>query len=232
MISITVIPPFVLIWFWERKDKLVFLTDKHFYRTFLNGLDLLLHYFQLFWFMSALRKFLLLNAVLFAMLQLMACQKYSDTIGPSDPRLNGHYCNDPDAVNFNKGFPGIADNSVCIYPSDVFAGTYTFVDSVYDGGQKLLQEVPLSLSFSAQNHTKFQMQGFCLGGAAINFTTNRTLLASVDSSVSSGQLLCRPADTLSGTIYQKLGDTTRVYVSLVVLSDTGVSYHQGTAFRQ
>ncbi|MBS1644191.1 MAG: hypothetical protein JST36_04065 [Bacteroidetes bacterium] len=165
-------------------------------------------------------------------LSLAACQKYSDTPGKSDPRLNGHYCNDPDAVNFNKGFPGIADNSVCIYPADVFAGNYSFVDSVYDGSQKLIKEQPLNLSFSALDHTHFTMSGFCAAGMPINFTTNRTLLASADSVVSSGQLLCRPTDTLSGTIFQALGDSTRIRFSLVVLSDTGVSYHQGTAFRQ
>ena len=173
---------------------------------------------------------ILVNLLL--LLALSACKKYQDEPGKSDPRLNRHYCNDPDAVNFNKDFPGIADNSVCIYPADVFAGNYSFVDSVYDGSQKLQIERPLVLKFVALNHTQFYMEGFCAGSSRQNFTTNRSLLAAADTTVGSGQLLCRSKDTLSGGIFQKLGDSTRIQFSLIVVSDTGVSYHQGTAYRQ
>lgn len=169
---------------------------------------------------------------LFGVMMLSSCEKYKDTPGETDPRLSRHYCNDPDAVNFNRDFPGIADNSVCTYPADVFAGNYSFVDSIYDGGQKLLKETPLVLSFTAIDHTKFYLTGFCAAGSQQYFTTNRSLLASADTTVGSGQLLCRQTDTLSGNIFQALGDSTKVRFSLVVVSDTAVTYHQGTAYRQ
>lgn len=165
-------------------------------------------------------------------LLIASCQKYKDTPGKPDPRLNRHYCNDPDAVNFNRDFPGIADNSVCIYPADAFAGTYSFVDSITDGNNSVPKEVPLTLRFTAIDHTKFYISGLCPSGGQINFTTSRSLLASVDSIVASGQLLCRPTDTLSGNVFQSIGDTSKVRVSLIVVSDSGVNYHQGTAYRQ
>lgn len=177
-------------------------------------------------------KTVLLSAGLFGGMLLSSCQKYKDTPGKTDPRLSRHYCNDPTAVNFNRDFPGIADNSVCVYPADVFAGNYAFVDSIFDGSQQLLRQIPMSLRFTAIDHSRFYITGFCPAGGQQNFTTSRSLLASADTTVGSGQILCRQTDTLSGNVFQTLGDTTKVQFSLVVVTDTGISYHQGTAYRQ
>jgi len=61
---------------------------------------------------------------------ILGCTKWTDTQNASDPRLTQKYCNDPFAVNYNWGFPGIPDNSTCVFPSDVYVGTYVFHDSI------------------------------------------------------------------------------------------------------
>jgi len=159
------------------------------------------------------------------------CQKYEDVPGQSDPRLARKYCNDPEAVNFNFDFPGTADNSVCYYPADVFAGNYTFVDSVYTSANKIAFTTPLTLTIQAQSHGKFDLSGLC-GGSTVHFTVNRTLRATADSTILNGQALCRVQDTVSGYLIRKLGDSTRMQVILTVVSDTGATIHQGTAYKQ
>jgi hypothetical protein len=166
-----------------------------------------------------------------SLLVLSACQKYEDQPGQSDPRLARKYCNDPEAVNFNFDFPGTADNSVCYYPSDVFAGTYSFNDSIYTSANKFAFAIPVTLYITAQSRTKFDVSGLCPSGT-LHFTSTRILRASADSTVLNGQTLCRVKDTVSGFLVRKLGDSTRMQVTLTVLSDTGATTHQGTAYRQ
>src|SRR5579872_3418748 len=60
-----------------------------------------------------------------------SCSKYKDTKATADPRLTNPYCNDTNAVNYNWGFPGKPDSTVCFYPTDVFKGIYTFNDSIF-----------------------------------------------------------------------------------------------------
>ena len=69
--------------------------------------------------------------VMLCLSSFLACTKWADTQKPSDPRLTQKYCNDPFAVNYNWGFPGLPDNSTCIFPSDLYVGTYLFHDSIY-----------------------------------------------------------------------------------------------------
>ncbi|MBS1615834.1 MAG: hypothetical protein JST06_06905 [Bacteroidetes bacterium] len=168
--------------------------------------------------------------VVFCLSGLSACKKYEDKPGQYDPRLSSKYCNDPAAVNYNYGFPGTPDNSVCFYPADVFQGSYQFVDSIYSN-DKLVAEVPLVLQASKQDETRFVVTGFC-NGSTLKFTANRALFAYADTVVGNGQVLCRPQDTLSGTLIQRLSDSVRLSVYFTVSSDTGSTIHQGTAYRQ
>ena len=175
-----------------------------------------------------------LNAVLIVLILLTAsCRKYKDEPGPTDVRLARKYCNDPEAVNFNRDFPGTADNSVCYYPSDVFKGQYNFVDSIFDGANIRIAEVPLVLNFSATSHTRLLLSGFCGSGAGtLSLTANRQLRANLDTTIMDGQPLCRSKDTASGYISQLPSDSTKIRFYFTVVSDTGVAYHQGTAIRQ
>lgn len=166
-------------------------------------------------------------------LLLGACKKYTDTPGDFDPRLERRYCNDPEAVNFNRDFPGTADNSVCVYPSDAFEGAYRYDDSVYDGAQKLVKVQRIDFNITGTDRIHFQLNGFCPGSSqSIAFTSSRSLRAQADTTALKGQILCRPTDTVSGFITMPLFDSTRIRFSLTVISDTGTVFHQGTAYRQ
>jgi hypothetical protein len=164
----------------------------------------------------------------------ISCSKYEDVPGQTDPRLARKYCNDPEAVNFNREFPGTEDNSTCFYPADAFQGQFAFIDSIYDGsGEKFLMERPLLLTFSKVTNTQTLMSGFCNGiSNPIKLTANRQLRAVVDTTVLTGQMLCRVRDTVSGSLAGSAGDSLRLRFSLIVFSDTGVNLHQGTAYRQ
>ncbi len=86
---------------------------------------------------------------------------------------------------------------------------------------------------TSQSRNQLRISGLCgSGGATISLTAARTLRATVDTAVLTGQLLCRPADTVNGFITGSLDDSTRIQFFLRVVSDTGVSMHTGTAYRQ
>lgn len=167
-----------------------------------------------------------------ALALLASCEKYKDEPGPSDPRLSRKYCNDPEAVNYNLDFPGTADNSVCYYPTDAFKGSFSFVDSIYLGTNKLGRLDTVNLVFTPNTRTKMTVTGFCDGGNTLSFTVNRALRATGDTTVLEGQQMCRTKDTVSGYITRSLADSTRLKFNLTVVSDTGVTFHQGTAYRQ
>ncbi len=172
---------------------------------------------------------LLTGAVL---LLAASCEKYEDKPGPDDSRLSRKYCNDPEAVNFNRDFPGTADNSVCFYPSDAYKGRFTWIDSIYSNST-LQSQRSLILDFSAVDKEQISVQGLCEGAPTmITFSANRQLRAVADTTILKGQALCRPRDTVSGYILQSLGDSSRLRFYLTVVSDTGTTLHQGTAYRQ
>ena len=174
-----------------------------------------------------------LAVLLLLLIAAASCKKYTDEPGQGDPRLTRKYCNDPEAVNFNRDFPGTPDNSVCYYPADAFKGTYTFIDSIYSG-TKLQAERTLQLQLTAGSKVKFTVLGLCGNGSgAMTFTANRQLRAVADTTITGkGQLFCRSRDTVSGTLTQSLTDSTRLQFSLNVVSDTGTTLHRGTAYRQ
>jgi hypothetical protein len=173
----------------------------------------------------------LLTAAAAGLLCSFACKKYEDKPGQYDPRLSSKYCNDPAAVNYNYGFPGTPDNSICYYPADVFAGSYSFSDSIFEDGKRIAV-MPVTLHIAGHDQTKLDVTGFCASGDALRFTAGRNLFAYADTVVGDGQILCRPQDTVSGTLSRTFGDSLQLRIFLTVVSDTGTVTHQGTAYRQ
>jgi hypothetical protein len=163
-------------------------------------------------------------------LALVSCQKWKDQKG-ADPGLTSYYCNDPVAVNYNWGFPGMPDSTVCYYPSDVFTGTFSFVDSVLLPDNTLSGIQSGMFQITADSREKFTIAGICAGNM-LHFTANRYGLATADTLIANGagQLMCREQDTLVGQITQSAPDT--LFFNFTVLSDTGTTYHLGTAYKQ
>lgn len=167
-----------------------------------------------------------------------ACEKWKDATPPDNPALNKPYCNDPEAVNYNWDFPGRPDSTACIYPSDVFLGTYSYRDSLYriDGSfDSAGSQITYLLTFHRLDRKRLAVTGWCGGTDSIHLTANRYFKSSADTtaSVGTGQLFCRVLDTLSGSVSHKYpGNDSFLLVNFQVVSDTGTIMHRGTAVKQ
>lgn len=183
------------------------------------------------------------SAVLFIVLSTLSCKKWSDPAAPQDPRLTENkYCNDPEAVNYNWNFPGVADNTICFYPADIFKGTYSFTDSVYNS-QNVFDSAGSLTTYTLQvipiGKRQLRILGFCSGSDSLKFTAERaTYQASADTTIFLndttkvfGQFFCRTLDTLSGYIRKNQNDSLSLIFDLKVVSDTGINFHKGTAVR-
>lgn len=164
---------------------------------------------------------------------LYSCQKYKDAphknLGLTNP-----YCNDPAAVNYNVGFPGKPDNTVCFYPSDLFKGVYYFRDSIYRD-TLFIGTDSFTLTIDKFSNSKISVLGFCASGTKIYFTADPTFTATADTTIGDsttynrGQQFCRVQDTLTGVISRDRIDTTMLHIALQVISDTGTTTHTGRA---
>ncbi|RYD51949.1 MAG: hypothetical protein EOP52_07125 [Sphingobacteriales bacterium] len=166
---------------------------------------------------------------------LGSCKQVENTYNVTDPRLDSNrYCNDPEAVNYNWNFPGKPDNTVCVYPADLFKGNFLFNDSVTreDGSlDSVASTKQYLLTIAATGNNRVTLTGFC--SQALVLTAPRTgFRALLDTTVGKGQLFCRPADTINGSLQRDLADTVGLRIAFTVISDTGTRVHYGTATRQ
>ncbi len=172
---------------------------------------------------------------------LFSCEKYKDTKAASDPRLTNPYCNDPTAVNYNWGFPGKPDSSVCFYPTDVFNGVYEVHDSVYLLASGLyIYADTFVMTIHKLTDTTMSVLGFCSNiGDSLLFKAGPLYVATLDTLIgdsittSQGQMFCSINDTVSGTLTKDRINDSLLYISFQVSSDTGVIVtHVGTAYKK
>lgn len=167
---------------------------------------------------------------------LFACNKWKDPAATTDPRLTNPYCNDPEAVNYNWGFPGKPDNTICFYPKDLFVGNFLYVDSVYITASNTFiysDSLVLHIYSTPGSNSKIAVLGFCSGGDSLKLTAGATYTATVDTLIGDsvtarGQRWCRVKDTVSGTIFDSRIDTL-LHINLQIISDTGITTHMGKA---
>ena len=173
---------------------------------------------------------------------LVACKKYKDPDG-KDLGLTNKYCNDPLAANFNQGFPGTPDNSVCVYPADTFVGNWMLLDSVFLPDLTTFVAVHnYNLVFAQQSlatdsfRNKLSVSGFCSNGNKLNLTANKYNLALTDSLIDQTlgqQFFCQNTDTVSGS-FKVVKDslTTKMNILLTESNPSGTFIHVGTAIKQ
>ena len=183
-----------------------------------------------------MNKIITILLLLLTGLGVYSCKKYEDKPAVQDPRLSNKYCNDPSAVNYNWNFPGTPDNSVCFYPTDVFAGVYELHDSIFlkASGLYVFADT-VTLTIQRNDKTKMAVYGFCSGGESLAMTANLLFSASIDTTVGDsitfrGQRFCSAGDTVNWTLTKDRINDSIIYLNLVVSSDTGViTNHIGTA---
>jgi len=162
---------------------------------------------------------------------LFGCKHYKDPDPFSDDRINKHYCNDPSAINFNWDFPGIPDNTVCIYPAQIFSGNYFYRDSILGKDLSVLGVDSFPITVTQIDSTRLKILGLC-GTEFYTAKANRFFQFTLDTVVGNGQQFCNPLDTISGNGKKfSIADTSTIKLSYQLLSDTGISYHSGTAIK-
>lgn len=170
----------------------------------------------------------------------IACSKYKDPpAAQPDPRLaDSFYCNDSRAVNYNWGFPGVPDNSICIYPVDSFLGNWVFTDTLYLPNGDTAGTIIKNLTFTSTEDTtltRLAVTGWCSNaGTPFYITANKYRLAEVDTMLGTypGQYLCNNTDTLNGTFNKNTGVVNTMKIELTITNAAGTVYHKGTATRQ
>ncbi|MNS58590.1 hypothetical protein D3C72_915130 [compost metagenome] len=172
---------------------------------------------------------------------LMACEKYTDPVKP-DVELPNHYCNDPIAANYNRGFPGIPDSTVCEYATEYFEGTWEWVDSIFDKDMTFQQRQVRNLIFTPKNlatdtfRNHLTVSGFCDNSTLLKITANKYAMAMTDTlipNVYGGQISCNSTDTVSG-YFKRTSDTLTASMNILLTENrpAGVFYHKGKAVKQ
>jgi hypothetical protein len=147
-------------------------------------------------FSTKFAPFLLLMMVFFAI--LIGCKPYKDPTPIKTDLLTTPYCNDPKAVNYNWGFPGKPDNSICFFPADLFVGNYKFYDSIYDNTAGVyLAFDSTNVSIAKSTDSTISVTGLC-GSSVFTAKATKNARFTLDSTTSLGQLFCSNADTISG----------------------------------
>jgi len=165
--------------------------------------------------------------------------------------LTNPYCNDPNAVNYNWGFPGKPDNTICFYPSDLFEGTDPFyIDSIFQKDLSFTRRDSFSLSIARVDEFHILVAGFCDSNRSANWpaTAAATYVATLDTVLGGiGPAFCRArdstmGDTVTGTLTRDINITPYydsvkmdsvyfvLHINFQVVSDTGTTLHMGTAY--
>jgi len=170
--------------------------------------------------------------IFLSLLFLVSCKPYQDPQPFTDPRIVNKYCNIPSAINYNWNFPGIPEDSVCVFPAQIYNGTYFYRDSIFNNAGLLLDQDSFLLTFTQLDTTRLNITGFCAGNT-ISATASRYFKFNIDTIVGYGQLLCQSTDTIYGRGSKlDLYDTLHIKMSYEVATDTGIIYHAGTATKQ
>jgi len=166
-----------------------------------------------------------------------ACKKVKDpppTTG--DDRLTNPYCNDPHAVNYNWGFPGKPDNSICIYPVDTFIGTWQFLDSVFAVDSSFSNFQTKTLIFSASEDTTsthLAIKGWC-NTETLFAVADKFKHATVDTLAGEfkGQIICNQSDSISGSFNLNTYKKDTMSIELTIQNNVGTQFHRGWAIKQ
>lgn len=183
---------------------------------------------------NSLLKAGLLITTSIALLVVASCLKKEDLPKGEPPAgLINHYCNDPRGINYNWGFPGIPDSSVCIYPVDTFVGQWLLTDSVFNPDSSFNRVNTRTLTFTATEDTlltHLKISGFCPNNQTLYATADKYGQATLDTLVdhAPGQLLCSPSDTATGKFYFPIdgGDTMLIQFDVIGIN---AGFHNGRA---
>ncbi len=175
---------------------------------------------------------LLILFAIMGMLLIQNCKKYTDPPIIKIDTFTSKYCNIPTAVNYNWGFPGNIDNSICVFPADVYVGSYTFYDSLQDANGIYLPNDTFNLNILKNTDTTLFIQGLCANAIQLNARAYKNLRLTLDSTNNKGQAFCSSADTINGLgILKNYGDSTFSF-TYNVYTPAALELHKGTVTKK
>jgi hypothetical protein len=156
-----------------------------------------------------------------------SCKRYKDPTPITTDKLTQHFCNNPKAVNYNWGFPGIADSTLCFFPADLFIGNYTYYDSLLDDANGIyLPFDTMDVTIAKINDSSIQLIGLCLA-TPFSAKATKNYRFTIDSTTAFGQVFCSNADTMNGTgIKVQFNDTNFVY-NYQLVNNGKTTMHKG-----
>lgn len=165
------------------------------------------------------------------MLGFISCDRYEDkTLQDWDDQDNSYYCNQADAINYNWGFPGLINDSICIFPNEVFEGTWYLTDTIFNDtlGIEQIQERWVTIDWVADDTIsyKLKMMGFCEEDQPLYFDANRFMLANIvdDLEDTNGQLYCDLTSSISGNIRKDNIDSDTLYLQMLQQTNTDLLF--------
>ena len=187
--------------------------------------------YNIFTHFALILKTMQIRILAFILLFTGACKKYEDPDPFTDSRIKNKYCNIPSAINYNWDFPGIADNSTCIFPAQIYKGSYLFHDTITNNLGEFISKDSFYITLLQVDSTRLTISGFC-GNDQYLAKATRFFKFTLDSLVGNGQVYCNNKDTIAGG-GSKIGiqDTTSIQMIYQLQTDTGVVFHKGTAFK-
>jgi hypothetical protein len=155
--------------------------------------------------------FILLLFCFFAVF-FSSCKPYKDPAPIITNVLTTHYCNNPKAVNYNWGFPGVADDAICFFPADLFVGQYTYYDSILDVGSSLyLPFDTVDITIAKLTDSTIHILGQCVT-VPLSAKASKNYRFALDSTTYLGQVFCGGGDTINGAGTKiQFNDTNFVY---------------------
>jgi hypothetical protein len=183
----------------------------------------------------SLKKYTLIAVIL--LIAIVSCNKYKDPPRKDrDERLDNPYCNDPIAINYNWGFPGVPNNDVCIYPTDPFEGSWIFTDTIYFSDSAIASIETYSLNFSPVHEdslkSKIAVYGWC-SNEPFFIIADKFLKATTDTTDGglNMQIICNPPDSIYGSFAKYDEDSLAMRINLTVNNQNGIRVHSGTAVK-
>lgn len=185
---------------------------------------------------SSIFKVALIALLSISSFSITSCLKESDPPGASvDPNLKDFYCNDPRAINYNWNFPGIPNDSICIYPIDLYEGQWILNDSIFFTDKELDTFLVNTVQFEKTEDSlliHLSLKGLCNNDNPIFITTDKFGNAEIDSMDihNSGQLFCMPEDTITGTFRFQFDNKDTLEINMEVRGPNA-RIHKAKAFR-
>lgn len=163
----------------------------------------------------------------------MACSKEDKKGDNLDDKLTNKYCNIPGAVNYNWGFPGKEDNSICFFATDYFVGTWTFYDTIILQDSTFIGTDSMQITFETipgdTTYRKMNMLGWC-GNDPILLDISKFYIGLSDTFRNSEgwQMTCNNTDSVKVELSKNILDTTIVNFHIRQYSNNELQFHNGT----